>query len=120
MTPSANPSPLFFEPRCKACQHPNRAEIDISLAEKVPYTRIESQFGVPYRSLANHHRKHLDYDEPGINALLARNLATALQNREIGVQVAITRRLVLDACIQGFLESLSASLGADPEKVQTN
>jgi hypothetical protein len=111
---------MIHEPRCKACRHASRGEIDLSLAEEVPYTRIEARFGVPYRSLANHHRKHLDYDDPAIDALLARNSAIAHQNREIGVQVAITRRLVLDACIQRFLESLSASAQADPEKVQTN
>lgn len=70
------------------------------------YTRLESQFRIPYRSLANHLRKHLDFEEPSIKRALEEEAAIAYENRELGVRLAIERRMMLDFCIQMYFALL--------------
>lgn len=102
-------SDRWHQPRCKICVHPRRADIDIELARQRPYVQIGDEFGVPYRSLANHLRKHLDFDQPIIRRVVEEESATAYEIRELGVEVAIKRRVILDACIRAALCRLVAT-----------
>ena len=95
-----------YEPRCKVCRHPQRAEIDLLLDTHHPYVRIEELYGVPYRSLANHLHKHLDFEDPNIKRAVKSELAAFSRVYELGVEVAIERRLVMDSFIQGYYEWL--------------
>jgi hypothetical protein len=61
---------------------------------------VEDQFGVPYRSLANHLRKHLDVDHPTVRGAIEAERFIAWRNRELGVEVAIAHRELLDRCIE--------------------
>jgi hypothetical protein len=96
----------IHEPRCKVCVHPRRGEIEIALTRQRSYVRIGQSFDLPYRSLANHYRKHLNFEDPIIRSVLEAESAIASENREIGVQKAMARRFLLDLCIQMFLARL--------------
>lgn len=96
-----------YEPRCKVCRHPQRAEIDLLLATQRPYVRIEEKFGVPYRSLANHRHKHLDFEEPAIKKAVEDELGAFSRVYELGVEAAIERRLMLDSFIEGYYRWLT-------------
>ena len=93
---------VSYQPRCKVCRHPERGEIDLLLATQHPYVRIEEKFGVPYRSLANHLRKHLDFEDPAVKNAVEEELAAFSRVYELGVEVAIERRLMLDSFIEGY------------------
>jgi hypothetical protein len=98
-----------YQPRCKVCRHSERTEIDVALATHRPYVRIGERFGVPYRSLANHLQRHLDFDDPIVSRAVEDQLAVARRNHEIGVEAAIERRLMLDFCIRVYYERLVRS-----------
>jgi hypothetical protein len=76
------------------------------LATHHPFVRIEERFEVPYRSLANHLHKHLDFEDPAIKMVVEADLAVFSRIHELGVEVAIERRLILDSFIQGYYECL--------------
>jgi hypothetical protein len=97
-----------FEPRCKVCTHRDRSEIDLVLARQKPYVRIGETFDLPYRSLANHARKHLNRDEPAIRAAMEEELAVAARIHQLGVRYEIERRLLLDLAIKTYLDLLSS------------
>lgn len=97
-----------FQPRCKVCQHDSRDEIDLALARRQPYRRLQREFDLPYRSLANHARRHLDRDAPAIRAVIDAELAVADRNREIGVRVGVERRMMLDLAIKTYFDLLVA------------
>jgi hypothetical protein len=81
-------------------------EIDLLLATQHPYVRIEEKFRVPYRSLANHLHKHLDFEESTIKKAVEGERAAFSRVFELGVEVAIDRRLTLDLLIQRYHEWL--------------
>jgi hypothetical protein len=101
----ASPRPSY-QPRCKVCRHPERTQIDLVLATRHPYVRIEREFDLPYRSLSNHHRKHLDFEDPAIKKVVEEVLASHTRVHELGVEVAIERRLLMDLIIQTYYEVL--------------
>jgi hypothetical protein len=45
--------------RCKTCQSPHRAQIELGLAHKVPSRILAKKFGVPRTSIWRHARAHL-------------------------------------------------------------
>ena len=45
--------------RCQTCEHPQRAQIDLALARKVPVRQLEKRFGLSKDSLSRHKREHL-------------------------------------------------------------
>ena len=96
-----------YQPRCKVCRHPRRTEIDLLLATHHPYVRIEELYGVPYRSLANHLHKHLDTSDPTIKRAVEAELAAYGRVHQLGVELAIERRLILDTFIRGYYECLT-------------
>lgn len=95
------------QPRCKVCKHPDRAQIDRLLATWHPYVRIEERFGVPYRSLANHRHRHLDFEDPAIAKAVEDEIVAFGHVHELGVEVAVERRLILDLFIQRYYEWLA-------------
>lgn len=97
-----------YQPRCKVCRHTGREEIDLLLATNHSFVGIEERFGLPYRSLANHRRKHLDFDDPAITAAVEAEHFIAEQSLEFGVERAVERRVMLDVCIE-----LAAAIVAD-------
>jgi hypothetical protein len=103
---TTNSHKQYFQPRCKVCKHSDRAEIDLVLATRHTYVRIGTEFDLPYRSLANHYRKHLDFEDPTIKKVIEKELAVANKTHELGVEVAIERRLMLDRLIQFYYECL--------------
>jgi hypothetical protein len=98
---------FHFEPRCKVCRSEDRAKIDLLIAQQRTFVSIERDFGIPYRSLANHKRRHLDYHDPDIRRVIDEELAAYDRIRELGVEVAMERRLMLDRLIQFYYECLS-------------
>lgn len=81
-----------YEVRCKVCRHHNRVEIDLLLARGWSYKRIGEEFGVPYRSLSNHERKHLNFADPTIREVIEREAEISRKTRELGVQMALEHR----------------------------
>lgn len=102
----------YFEPRCKVCKHPERQDIDIALARQSSYVRIGEDFDLPYRSVANHRRKHVNFEQPTIKLVVEEEEAIANEIREIGVELAIKQRVMLDTCIQVAVAALAQA--SDP------
>ena len=46
-------------PKCTICEHDNRAEIELALANKVPYRTVTKRFGVGKDTCSNHKRHHM-------------------------------------------------------------
>lgn len=96
----------FFDPRCKVCNHPQRREIDIALEAQVPYVHLESQYALPYRSLSNHLRKHVNHEDAELRRIIEERSVQDRENREIGIEMEVRRRLVLDLCLKIGIELL--------------
>jgi hypothetical protein len=46
-------------PKCKACEHPQRKEIDLALLSNVPQRLIATQYGLSQACIARHAREHI-------------------------------------------------------------
>ncbi len=102
-----NRPPLPFEPRCEVCTSPYRHFID-SMLVKGGYSYVYIANTVPgkgdkkidRRSVANHAKKHLGFQEQALRALLEEEADMAEQNYEEGVRGAITHRGVLEIAVR--------------------
>lgn len=95
-----------FEPRCDACTSPYRQFIDTMLIRGASYSSIAEQVPgvegkrIDRRSVSNHAKKHLGFQETAIRALLEEESNMADQNFEEGVRGAITHRGVLEIMVR--------------------
>lgn len=67
--------------RCKVCQHPDREDIDAKLVTGAASRPLAEEYGLHYKAVLNHKKKHLPktlvkaqalQDEKGADQLLAR------------------------------------------------
>lgn len=99
--------PLPFESRCAVCTSPYRHFID-SMLVKGGYSYVYIANTVPgkgdvkldRRSISNHAKKHLGFQEQALRALLEEEADLAEQNYEEGVRGAITHRGVLEVAVR--------------------
>lgn len=99
--------PVPFEPRCHVCTSPHRKFIEAQLvqgtlsyiwiAENVPGNEGGK---IDRRSISNHAKKHMNYADHAIRAILEAEAESAAQNFEEGVRGAITHRGVLEVALR--------------------
>lgn len=101
----------IIEPRCHVCVSPYRRAIDRMLALGTSFSEISRVFGdgeIDRRSIANHDKKHLSYEDAAVRRIIDHEIAEAQGNLEDGIQGAVTRRIYLNAALHKALESLLA------------
>lgn len=96
-----NGVPVVVEPRCKVCMSPHRNAIDALLAGGYSYSEIARHFdGIERRSISNHYKEHLDYENAAIRTIIEREAAAAQKNHEEGVDRLITKQTYLEVALQ--------------------
>ncbi len=101
----------IVEPRCHVCQHKNRDQIDRLLAMKTPYAEIARLFSseerkLDDRSVSNHEKKHLQYENEAIRQIIEHEAGIAQENLETGVKGAFLRRVALDVSIKKVFDGI--------------
>lgn len=101
----------IIEPRCFVCQHKNRDQIDRLLAMKTPYAEIARLFStddkpLDQRSVSNHEKKHLQYENEAIRQIIEYEAGVAQENLEVGVKGAFLRRVALDVSIKKVFDGI--------------
>ncbi len=90
--------PVIHEPRCHVCTSPHRHFIEGLLIKGANYLwiseNVPGQEGsvIDRRSVSNHAKKHMSYQDSAIRAILEEEANTAAQNYEEGVKGAIIHR----------------------------
>jgi DNA-binding transcriptional ArsR family regulator len=97
---------LVIEPRCAVCQHERRSAIDKVLALGTSFSEIQRIFDVDRRSVSNHAKKHLKYEEGAIRRIIERESEKLSENVENGVQGALARRVFLETALQKAMMDL--------------
>lgn len=101
--------PQKFDPRCKVCQQqPQRRRIieRLAIMPNVSFVEIEQTFGIPRRSISNHAKEHLNYEEAAIRRLIEHEASALKEDAEEGVKGALQRRVFMSAYVQRSLEAL--------------
>lgn len=96
-----------YESRCHVCTSEHRKAIDrLVIMPNISYTELSEMFGIDRRSIANHAKKHLNYEEAAIKKIIETEAAALQVDFEEGVKGALSRRVFLSAYIQRVTESL--------------
>lgn len=101
--------PVIIEPKCKVCQSPHRHAIDNMIIGGYTYSEIERQFaafGIPRRSISNHHNAHLSYEDAAIRAVIEREAMMAQKNFDEGVERLVTKQTYLEVAMQKAYDQL--------------
>lgn len=106
--------PAIHEPRCHVCTSPHRQFIEGLLIKGANYVWISENVPgientkIDRRSVSNHAKKHMSYQNAAIRAILEEEAETASQNYEAGVRGAITHRGVLEVALRKAYEDIIA------------
>jgi hypothetical protein len=100
--------PEINEPRCHVCQSKYRHAIERMIALGTNYSSISKQFGgdVDRRSIANHAKEHLNYEQAAIREIIEHESAEIQQNYEEGVKGALMYRSYLSAALKRAWDDL--------------
>lgn len=98
----------WFEPRCHVCMSKYRKTIDKLIALGTGYMEISRICGgeIDRRSISNHAKKHLGYEEAAVRQIIEREALEAEENAELGIQGALMRRVYLNTALQKAFENL--------------
>jgi hypothetical protein len=105
--------PVTFEPRCRVCTSKYRNHIESLLVKGISYSWIENN--VPFdedggkidrRSVSNHAKRHMAYQDAAVRAILEEEARLSAQNYEEGVRGAITHRGVLEIALRRAYEDI--------------
>lgn len=105
VTKSGAPEPIR-ESRCHVCMSPHRQFIEGLLIKGANYVWISDNVPgadnskIDRRSVSNHAKKHMGYQDAAIRAILEEEANLAAQNYEDGVKGAITHRGVLEVALR--------------------
>lgn len=91
---------------CHACQSPMRNTIDKMLALNQSYSEIERISGVDRRSISNHDKKHLDFEEAAIRRIIEAEATMQGSNVEEGIRGAMSRRVYAESALHKAMEQL--------------
>jgi hypothetical protein len=108
LPPATIPDIGTFEPKCHVCQSSYRRAIDRMVALGTSYSEISRIFGgeIDRRSISNHAKEHLNYEEAAIRRILEREAEAAQENLEDGIRGQLSRRAYLEIALQKALEGL--------------
>ncbi len=104
--------PQIFEPRCHVCTSPHRNFIEGLLIKGANYVWVEDNVPgtdgakIDRRSVSNHAKKHMSYQNAAIRAILEEEANLASQNYDDGVRGAITHRGVLEVALRKAYEDI--------------
>ncbi len=108
--------PQIFEARCHVCTSPHRNFIEGLLIKGANYVWVSENVPgiedkkIDRRSVANHAKKHMQYKDAAIRAILEEEAEMASQNYEEGVRGAITHRGVLEVALRKAYEDIIAGV----------
>lgn len=108
--------PAIHEPRCHVCTSPHRQFIEGLLIKGANYVWISENVPgidgdkIDRRSVSNHAKKHMSYQNAAIRAILEEEAEIASQNYEAGVRGAITHRGVLEVALRKAYEDIIAGV----------
>lgn len=94
--------------QCHVCASSYRRAIDKMLALGTPYTEISRIFGeeISRKSIANHAKEHLTYEDEAIRRLVANEVEAARESMEEGVSAAVSRRVYLQTLLHKAQEAM--------------
>lgn len=103
-----NPLPEILEPRCHVCTSKYRQAIEKMLALGISYSEIERTFNgdIERRSISSHHKKHLNYEQAAIRAIVEAEAEIAQQNFEEGIRGPLMHRAYLSTALHRAWEDL--------------
>lgn len=112
----------IFEPRCHVCQHPHRDWIEMMLIKGASYKGLQDRVPalqghdkLDRRSIANHHKVHMDLQDTAIRAILEREADLQANDYKEGVEDAITKRGVLEVMLRtGFQDVIAGVTTVEP------
>lgn len=95
-------------PQCHVCGSSYRRAIDKMLALGTAYTEISRIFGeeISRKSIANHAKEHLTYEDEAIRRLVANEVEAARESMEEGVSAAVSRRVYLQTLLHKAQEAM--------------
>lgn len=99
--------PGIVEPRCHVCKSDFRKAIDRLIAQgTTPYAEIGRIFNIDRRSISNHAKEHLGWEEAAIRRIIEQQARSAQADLEEGIQGVLTRRVYLNVALQRALDAL--------------
>lgn len=104
--------PEIYEPRCHVCTSPHRRYIETLLIKGANYVWIsqnvpgQDESKIDRRSVSNHAKNHMGYDDAATRAILEAEAEQIAQNYEEGVKGAITHRGVLEVAARKAFEDI--------------
>lgn len=100
----------WTEPRCHVCMSKYRRAIDRMIALGTAYSEISRVFGgeIDRRSISNHAKKHLPYEEAAVRQIIDHEAEAAQENAEQGIRGALARRAYLNTALHKAFEALLA------------
>lgn len=100
----------WTEPRCHVCNSKYRRAIDRMLALGTGFTEISRVFGgeVDRRSIANHARKHLAYEEAAIRAIIDHESRVAEVDAEAGISGMVKRKVYLETALHKAMQQVQS------------
>jgi len=106
--------PAINVPTCHVCQSEYRDFIEESIAEGIPYVRIEERVGIDRRSIANHGAKHMEMARQAIaDELMIEARALA---QDVETSGTITDRGILRVMAsKGFKDIINGVSSVEPK-----
>lgn len=98
--------PGIVEPRCHVCQSNMRKAIDRLIAAGTKYTEIGRLFGIDRRSISNHAKEHLGWEEAAIRRIIEDEARAAEEDFEEGIKGVLTRRVYANVGLKKALDAL--------------
>lgn len=98
----------WVETRCHVCMSQYRKAIDRMIALGEGYSEISRIFGgeIDRRSISNHAKKHLKYEEAAIRRIIDDAALKADENAELGISGFTKRRVYLETALHKALQQL--------------
>lgn len=111
--------PQYIEPRCHVCMSDNRKQIDRLIALGTNYTEIarffELEENINRRSISNHAKRHLNYQEAAIQRIIEQEATAIDANFEEGVTGVMLRRTYLSTALrQAFNDLVNGQAAIEP------
>lgn len=98
--------PGIVEPRCHVCKSNMRKAIDRLIAGGTNYSEIGRLFSIDRRSISNHAKEHLGWEEAAVRRIIEHEARAAEEDLEEGIKGVLTRRVYLNVGLQKALDAL--------------
>src|SRR4051812_9608222 len=96
--------PRVTEPRCHVCTSPDRDKVERLIAHGTSASEIGRLFTIDRRSVSNHTKEHLDWENAAIRKIIEDEAHAAEIDLEEGVKGVLSRRVYLQVALKKALE----------------